>query len=522
MKIRSIHIKNFFSIKDVFIVLSDTGVVSIEGKNRDSSGSNGVGKSTIYEAIVWGLFGRTIRKTVQDSLINVQAKKECEVTIILDNAEIKRGIKPPYLHLKLDGKTYLKESVTDTQKFIEEKLNISYKPFLVSHVFGQQNDIDFISASAEDKRLIVKTFLGLDEFFALREKFKSNKNEVFGRLKTYETLCISAKASYSRVENANTAISKELEEIKSKYNVSVLDSLSEIKLKEAKKSQARTKWDDATRLIDDLSKRLESTKKSLSKKEEKCGSCNTVIKINKEGITKAIKELEYQIDQVTTQAAEFMLEYKSIDIPISSVEFEKISNIESLKLSYQTNLKLLEEHKKSFEENKTNKEVANKQYQILTFWENAFSEQGIVKFIVHNVLDYLNEKCQIYLSILTNGKMTIEFDDEFNEKIKVHGNDTYYSSLSGGERKKVNFAILLGLQSLLAFTSRSRFDFMLLDEIVESIDDESVYNFYTLLKELSKDKLVMVISHNTVLKEHLINHQKIKLVKSKGITKLAQ
>lgn len=528
MKIKSIYIKNFFSIQEIKLDLETTGIISIEGKNKDTGGGNGAGKSSIYEAIVWGLFGRTIRKSVQDSLVNNKAKKECEVSLVLaDGTEIKRVVKPPYLHIKIGDKTHIKESYQDTQKFIEDQLGINYKSFLVANVFGQQNELDFISATLEDKRIMLKTFLGLEEFFSLRDKFKTKKTDVSNKIKSIEYTLESNNTIITKAEKSIADSQKSIAAIKQKYNlttnydlVSILKVESEVKELSSKLTKTKSAREDAEKESTLLAKKLNS-------KARTCDSCNSTLNPLTKKEREELKELiecirvtnlilDKDIKDLTDK-----IESLNKSIPISSAEYHKIEGIQTLEDSVKLNRKLVTEHTELVRQEMQKKESQVKYLEILKFWENVFSENGIVKYVVHNVLQHFNDRCMYYLSILTNGKAVIKFDDSFQESIIINGVPTYYHSLSGGERKKINFAVLLALQSLLDFTSKAKFDAILLDEVVESIDDESISNFYSLLTELAKSKAVYIISHNNTLKDLLVNHPKIKLVKSKGITKLA-
>ena len=76
MKINKISIQNFYSIKNIELELDTySGLVLIKGKNLDTGGSNGSGKSAIIEAVCWGLTGKTIRKSTEDALINFKSKR---------------------------------------------------------------------------------------------------------------------------------------------------------------------------------------------------------------------------------------------------------------------------------------------------------------------------------------------------------------------------------------------------------------------------------------------------------------
>lgn len=80
---------------------------------------------------------------------------------------------------------------------------------------------------------------------------------------------------------------------------------------------------------------------------------------------------------------------------------------------------------------------------------------------------------------------------------------------------------MLSLQSLFDLTSKGKCNLLMMDEVVESLDEESIPGICNLLQELSKSKLVLVISHNVALKDALVEKQKIALVRKNKVTRLA-
>jgi DNA repair exonuclease SbcCD ATPase subunit len=161
---------------------------------------------------------------------------------------------------------------------------------------------------------------------------------------------------------------------------------------------------------------------------------------------------------------------------------------------------------------------ASRKYEVMRFWEVAFSEQGLVKYIIKNIIDYFNNNCNEYLTHLTSGKYRIKFNEMLEETVYIGGKETKFSSLSGGEVKKVNIAVLLGLQSLLALTDKDLSDIIFFDEIAESLDAESLQGLYILLQNLKKTKTLFIITHNNDLKNLIDTPSIITVTKRNGVS----
>lgn len=85
MKIKSIAISNFLTIGDAKLELDDRGLLLIQGVNGDdpSAESNGAGKSSVVDALCWGIYGTTARGVTGDAVVNKTAKKDCCVHITM-------------------------------------------------------------------------------------------------------------------------------------------------------------------------------------------------------------------------------------------------------------------------------------------------------------------------------------------------------------------------------------------------------------------------------------------------------
>ena len=119
MKIQNITIRNFRSIygEQYFDFESLEGLVKL-------SGVIGTGKTSLGEALLWGLFGK-VKEHKNPSLVSWHVKSnECsiELNLISKNKQIniKRSIVDP-LEVTIDGKLLSASNKRDTQEILEEE-----------------------------------------------------------------------------------------------------------------------------------------------------------------------------------------------------------------------------------------------------------------------------------------------------------------------------------------------------------------------------------------------------------------
>ena len=156
-------------------------------------------------------------------------------------------------------------------------------------------------------------------------------------------------------------------------------------------------------------------------------------------------------------------------------------------------------------------------YEVLRFWERGLSEQGLIKYFVKNILHVLNSKTNEYISILTNNQFILQFDEQLNETITNNGREIKFISLSGGEKRKINLAVMLALQNVLRQISKVNSNLIFFDEITENIDEEGASSIHTLLSRVKEENTTLfLITHNDYLKKRLDSGQDITIIKSRG------
>ena len=523
MNIKKVRIQNFYSFKNATLKFSDSkGITVIDGHNKDTEGSNGAGKSVLIESIYFGLTGKTIRKSTDDSLVNNEEKKKCQIEVFLDgDVRILRQKKPTKLNLYVRGEDKTQHTIFDTQALIDEMYKTNYKVLLASMFFGQSNDLNFLDCSAEDKRNIIKHFLALDDIFIMRDRIKSHKAGFYQEMKEQDAISTEHKRTISdiasRIKNIDVAKERFTE-----YKDYPLDlSLQDIVTTEQENSTIGWEMVKLSRSLDALNLEKNKAEKQLAlpAKDRKCNSCNQELKtITAKSIKSNIESLNKDIEDNKKTSEKLSKKTKPLDITSKMyskyLEYRDLcrdaTNYEDIRISLLEKVNICEEVK-----------AKNKvKYEVMRFWEKAFSQQGIIKYIIKNVLDYLNDRINYYLSFLTNSKYLLKFNEELIEQILANNQQVQYISLSGGERRKVNLAVTLSLKDLLLLSDKTQPNLLFFDEIAENLDEEGITGLYGLLQEIKANKKVFVITHNKYLKSLLYSSNKITVIKKNGVSKI--
>jgi ABC-type multidrug transport system ATPase subunit len=90
----------------------------------------------------------------------------------------------------------------------------------------------------------------------------------------------------------------------------------------------------------------------------------------------------------------------------------------------------------------------------------------------------------------------VVFNEEFNAQIFHLGEEISHHTLSTGEMKKVDFAVLVAVIKLMKIRFSS-VNILFLDEIFSSVDPDGVHSILTTLRKLSDDlgMNIFVINH---------------------------
>lgn len=536
MQLNKLEIHNFLSVKHAVVDFDSYGnLVRIIGKNFDTkpAGSNGSGKSTIIEAVMFALFGKTIRKTNDKSLQNYHTKGKCRVVLTVNgDTVIERVKRAPMLSVTVGTENCTQESIQATQKYLEQILNINHNVFLASIVFGQSNDTDFLTATPEEKRAIIQNFLSVGDLFKNRSTIKSLKSKYLNDKKINLTLLSNSSSKVDKIAEKLKTRRRMKKESKSyfsseKYKFIFGKTLSEVQEQERAHHEKDLEYERVQAHVSVLKDRITMAKSLVaSLRDADCEHCGKLSHTNWEKVNRLERETANWFAEEKALVKDLMklgFEVDALEIPVTTADFEAIEKFKEIDTEIKILAKQQNEEKKLIKKYGLLTTKAQKGYDIMKFWEHAFSEAGLIKYVIRNILGYMNERCNSYLSTLTKGNFVIKFDDSLSETVYNNGVECHFDSLSGGEKRRVSLAVMLGLNDLLLLTGKDRSNIIFFDEVADSLDADGVKGLIELIHQLTKHKKLFLITHNEYLTSLLEEYSEtLKVVKRNNLTKITK
>jgi DNA repair exonuclease SbcCD ATPase subunit len=185
---KQLKIKNFLSIGDEEVVIDfKKGVHIITGVNRDKEDRrNGVGKSTIADAIYFAIFGVCLRDIKKDLISNNVTNNQCEVQLEFnvnssignDDFVIVRQLNPSKLYVFKNTVDKTRDSISNTNDYISEVLSSSQEIFQNCVIMTLNSTIPFMAKGKVEKRKFIEQIFNLQIFSQMLTKLRDEYNEV--------------------------------------------------------------------------------------------------------------------------------------------------------------------------------------------------------------------------------------------------------------------------------------------------------------------------------------------------------
>lgn len=536
-----IIIDNFLSIGHAEISLNGEGITLISGRNLydELSCSNGSGKSSIFEAILWNLTGLTSRGSANVSNILTEKPAYTELHFLADESSyvIKRKANPSALQILKDKEDISGNTFTKSKKILADVLGFVNYDMLSSIIILTQGLGGRLSSlKASERKARLEMFSNMQE---LIESVSSEVSDVTNRiaddyLEVSKEIC-RAEATIKHNRDLITSYAGKIQEVienqEKVLSPAEIDELS-IEIKAYEDHIAKTN----SLLTQEISARsqLQATQKALqrdlafysaqiqkiksdylkianntcptcgqhidnpallssydlqlaeySQKAEEASkqleACNRGLAIdNTPTLTRDIKDLSAKLAEARQIVLDSVKYSSSIDTwnqMISSLT-EDINSLEKCVFPQKSKLSQLD-----------------KDVQIAKWYKQAISRK-FRNFLLDNVLGFLNKRLAHYSKYLFSNR-TVHLESD-GSNLTILLDSLEFENLSGGEGRRVDLLIQLALRDLAINQSGFYCNLLVMDEVFDYLDDTGINNFMLMLdKESSFSESLMVITHRT-------------------------
>ena len=536
--------KNFLSTGQNF-----TEIDFQKSPNTLVIGNNGAGKSTILDALCFGLFGKPFRKINKPQLLNSinQQAAVVEIEFLIGKKQYKviRGIKPNVFEVYCNGVMVDQDAkAKDYQEHLEKFiLKLNFKSFTQVVILGSASFVPFMQLSPADRRAIIEDLLDINIFSSMNGVVKEKILEIkdIATKTKYEMDLTSERINFQKqsieehksrndeeIAKKKTEISNSIDQnFKLQRNIELIQKHIDVLQKKIEdKISVEKKSKKLLQLESKIETNIKKNEKDIAFYEEhdNCPTCKQIIegefkdvqvaerksKVNtqREGLTEISAEIakaNQRIEQIHV-IIKHITEHNNEIVKHTST----ISAVHAFINKLQREVEALSAHKDSIEsDNAKLKELreelgvlVKKQEELATekqYYEFAGSllkDTGIKTKIIRQYLPIMNKLINKYLTAM-DFFVNFNINESFEETIKSRHRDEFgYANFSEGEKMRIDLALLFTWRQIAKLKNSTNTNLLILDEVFDSsLDGVGTEEFLKLIHEMGIDTNVFVISH---------------------------
>jgi len=566
---KTLRFKNFLSTGNNW-----TEINLNKSKSTLIVGQNGAGKSTMLDAIAFGLFGKPHRNINKPQLVNSINGKNCSVEVTFDigksSYKIVRGIKPNVFEIWKNGDMINQSSHSkEYQKILEQNiLKLNHKSFHQIVVLGSSSFVPFMQLPAQHRRDVIEDLLDINVFSKMNQLLKEKNTVLRDKLKDIE---YNLELTREKIELQKKYI-REVEELS---NDQIEEKENEIFLAEDSIENLQLENVNASEEIESLSEGLEENlKKNHDKKQtllhynaefnqkikqlvkdskfyeenDTCPSCSQDISndLRSEKLSTAkskASEIQKALDDVSEQSTIVESAIERLNNTSNEIRtktsFISSNNREIVRLQGQIktltdaiskirsndgdvaksklDLQELTSAKDNLLESKL---TINEEYSYNTVMAEMLKDTGIKTKIIKQYIPVINKLVNQYLQIL-DFYVHFDLDESFQETIRSRHRDAFsYDSFSEGEKQRIDLALLFTWRMIAKMKNSISTNLLLLDETFDSsLDHDGVENLMKILHSLDENSNTFIISHKGDILDGKFK-EKLEFVKEKNFSKI--
>lgn len=511
-------------------------------------GNNGSGKSSLLDSFDFVLYGKcrgrkkkwatlsTLPNRINGELLNRIKFRSNGVDV-----EVKRGISPNILELSENGIIDERAGKSNIDEKIEKYVGVDIETFK-SFISMSINDFkNFISLSNDEKQLLLDKLFNLEVINILNSILKDiNKNNKIrmasldSEIRTLDDSIDSIKRSIDKAiekekENIQSEIDKLTEDMNSRKDEykSLKEKVDKIKEKESELNDDLDK-DKKQQII--IQNDIKNVQREIDLYDSgKCPTCRTdfnsehfanlrsslvdkkngfqKIKVEVDNNIIIIREKQEKLKKISEKTTKSFndLNYllKNYKAQIDKLNIKKVS--ESGQGS--TNI---EEFQNTIEELKIKKSLSSDNSSVCRDKElyykelnRIFGEDGVKKSIISGIIKPINHFISDNIKKM-NLTFDVKLDETFTAEIKQLGSIVEHDSLSTGESRRINIAVLISYIKLIR--TKRHVNILFLDEVFSSVDLQGCQDILLLLKSFANEYNINIfVVHHAILNEEIFD-----------------